>query len=397
VKAVGVFSTKGGTGKTTVALNLTHRLSKHGRTALLDADIDNANFAQFTKLKASIDITPEKTIVLPELNGVKVFSMSLVNNKGVSMTADRYVQIINDVIQYGDWGEIDYAVIDLPPGSSNMWRAVLKIFAEVLIGDVIVIQPGLYDSIYKAIDLHKYYDIPVLALVENMSYFDCKCGERHLLFGEPLAEDKVRGYRLLRLPFRPRNVENVIFEHEVFDELAKLVLEAEVRKTSFLDRIREAVSDELKQAVIKVVAYVITKAQKEYDPKYLRGLAEKYGFTEQKTFALTIMDNKMENVITRVVLRFKDGKLVVVTKPEQIDYEIAASYRALARAIMGKAKVDGRLVDFDPVDAWLKGEVVAYGMGSVARAFAVIKVLLQEEEFIKDVRSRFGWVLERWI
>jgi hypothetical protein len=230
-----------------------------------------------------------------------------------------------------------------------------------------------------------------------MSYFDCKCGERHLLFGEPLSEDKVRGYRLLRLPFRPRNVDNILFEHEAFDELAKLVLEAEVRKTSFLDRIREAVSDELKQAVIKVVAYIITKAQKEYDPGHLRALAEKYGFTEQKTFALTIMDNKMENVITRVVLRFKDGKIVVVTKPEQIDYEIAASYRALARAIMGKAKVDGRLVDFDPVDAWLKGEVVAYGMGSVAKAFAVIKALLQEEEFVRDVRSRFGWVLERWI
>ncbi len=397
MKAVGVFSTKGGTGKTTVALNLAHRLSKLGRTALLDADIDNANFAQFTKLKASIDITPEKTIILPEWDGVKVFSMSLVVNKGVSMTADRYVQIINDVVQYGDWGEVEYVVMDLPPGSSNMWRAVLKIFAEVLIGDVIVMQPGLLDSLYKAIDLHKYYDIPVLAIVENMSYFDCKCGERHFLFGETLQEETLRGYRLLRLPFRPRNVENIIFEHEVFDELAKLVAGAEVRRTSFLDRVREAISDELKQAVIKVVAYVITKAQKEYDPSHLRALAEKYGFTEEKTFALTVMDNKMETVITRVVLRFKDGKIVVVTKPEQVDYEIAASYRALARAIMGKAKVDGRLVDFDPVDAWLKGEVMVYGMGSVAKAFAVIKALLQEEEFVRDVRSRFGWILERWI
>ena len=397
MKAVGVFSTKGGTGKTTVALNLAHRLSKLGRTALLDADVDNANFAQYTKLKASIDITPEKTIILPEWNGVKVFSMSLVVNKGVSMTADRYVQIINDVVQYGDWGEVEYVVVDLPPGSSNMWRAILKIFAEVLVGDVIVIQPGLLDSLYKAVDLHKYYDIPVLAIVENMSYFDCKCGERHHLFGEPLQDDVLKGYKLLRLPFRPRNVENIIFEHEVFDELAKLVAGAEVRRTSFLDRIREAVSDELKQAVIKVVAYIITKAQKEYDPKYLKALAEKYGFTEQKTFALTIMDNKMETVITRVVLRFKDGKIVVVTKPEQVDYEIAASYRALARAIMGKAKVDGRLVDFDPVDAWLKGEVMVYGMGSVAKAFAVIKALLQEADFVNEVRSRFGWALERWI
>jgi hypothetical protein len=109
------------------------------------------------------------------------------------------------------------------------------------------------------------------------------------------------------------------------------------------------------------------------------------------------MDNKMENVITRVVLRFKDGKLVVVTKPEQIDYEIAASYKALARAIMGKAKVNGKFLDFDPVDTWLKGEIMVYGMGSVAKAFAVIKALLQEEEFIRDVRSKFGWILERWI
>jgi len=99
VKVVGIFSTKGGTGKTTIAINLAHKLSKVGKTGLLDADIDNSNFAQFVKFNGKIEIGRDKTIILPEWNGVKVFSMSLLTGmKGVSMTEDRYVQIINDVM-----------------------------------------------------------------------------------------------------------------------------------------------------------------------------------------------------------------------------------------------------------------------------------------------------------
>lgn len=395
MKAVGVFSTKGGTGKTTIAINLAHKLSERGRVGLLDADIDNSNFAQFVKFNGKVEVLPDKTIKLPTWNGVKVFSMSLLTGmKGVSMTEDRYVQIINDVMDSADWGPVDYMVIDLPPGSSNTWKAILKIFANVLLGDVIVTQPMIIDSFVKALDIHQYYDIPIVAIVENMAYFECDCGKKHYLFGEPQASKYVESVPVLQLPFIKTVKDNVLLEHEVFDKLAEIISTSEIKKTSFLERIKEAVEKSLKDSVVKVLAYIVVKAQKEVDA---RAVASKYGFTEQRPFVLTITDDSGENVITRVVMKVKDGKLVILSKPEKVDFEIVTSYKTLARMLLGKAKIGDKVVDYDPMDAWLKGDVTVYGMGSVPRALGVLKGVFMEEEFLKDVRAKFGSVLERWI
>jgi Mrp family chromosome partitioning ATPase len=397
VKVVGVFSTKGGTGKTTLAINLAYQLSRRGlRVGLLDADIDNSNFAQFVKFNGRVEVEKGKTIKLPLWEGVKVFSMSLLyGSKGVSMNEDRYVQIINDVVQCGDWGELDYMIIDLPPGSSNVWRAVLKIFAYVLAGDVIVTIPMTTDSLLKAIDIHRYYDIPVIAVVENMAYFQCDCGKTHHIFGDPqVAENMIKDAPIIKVPIITSIKDNIITNHESITGLADLVVKAEVKKTSFLDRVREAVAREVKDAVVKLLATIIVKAQREVEAK---DIALKHGLVEGKPFALTITDDGGESVISRIVLRVRDGKLVVVTKQVQPEFEIIASYRTLARIVMGKARVDGREVPYDPVDAWLKGDVTVYGVGAVPKALEVLRGVLSESEFLEDVRRRFGKLLERWI
>jgi hypothetical protein len=199
---------------------------------------------------------------------------------------------------------------------------------------------------------------------------------------------------VFELPFRQKLYENILFDHEAFDKITEIIKSAEVKKTSFLERVKEAIAKELKDEVVKVLAYIILKAQKEIDA---REVAVKYGFVEQKPFVLTITDDSMENVITRVVMRVKEGKLVVVSKPERVDFEIVAPYRVLARMIMGKAKVNGQVVPYDPVDAWLKGDLVIYGVGAVPRALDVLKNVLSDEAFLSDVRDKFGKVLERWI
>jgi len=386
VKVVGIFSTKGGTGKTTIAINLAHKLSKVGKTGLLDADIDNSNFAQFVKFNGKIEIGRDKTIILPEWNGVKVFSMSLLTGmKGVSMTEDRYVQIINDVMQFGDWGELDYLVIDLPPGSSNIWRAILKIFANVLLGDIIVTLPGIVDSFQKALDVHRYYDIPIIAVIENMSYFECEHGSKYRLFGEPIASKLINDVPVFELPFQQKLLENILFDHEAFDKIVEIIKGTEVKKTSFLERVKEAIAKELKDEVVKILAYIILKAQREIDG---REVARKYGYVEQRPFVLTVTDDSMENVITRVVMKVKDGKLVVISKPEHVDFEIVAPYKVLARIIMGKAKVNGQIVPYDPADAWLKGDLVIYGVGAVPRAIDVLRNVFSDEAFISDVRKQ---------
>ena len=215
------------------------------------------------------------------------------------------------------------------------------------------------------------------------------------MFGEPktskLVGDKVP---ILQLPFMPSVQENVLFDHEVFDKLVDIIVNTPVSKTSFIERVKEAISKDVKDTVVKVLAYLIVKAQKEVD---VSSIASKYGFTEQRPFVLTITDDSGENVITRVVMRVKDGKLVVVTKPDKVDFEIVTSYRTLARMLLGKARVGNKLVDYDPVDSWLKGDTVVYGMGSVPRILSVFKSMFMEKEFIEDVRSKYGKVLEGWI
>jgi len=161
-----------------------------------------------------------------------------------------------------------------------------------------------------------------------------------------------------------------------------------------LERVKEAIAKELKDEVVKILAYIILKAQREIDG---REVARKYGYVEQRPFVLTVTDESMENVITRVVMKVKDGKLVVISKPEHVDFEIVAPYKVLARIIMGKAKVNGQIVPYDPADAWLKGDLVIYGVGAVPRAIDVLRNVFSDEAFISDVRSKFGKVLERWI
>ena len=405
MKVVGVFSVKGGVGKTLIAINLAKRLLTYGRTGLLDADWDNSNFAQFTGFSGKVTATKDNKLVLPEWEGVKVFSPSLLfgRSKGVSMTEDRYVQMVSDVMEYGDWGPLDYLVIDLPGGSSDVWRGVLTIFSEVLVGDVIVTQPTMLDSLEKGLQLHRDLDIPVLGVVNNMAYLVCPHGEKVYLFG---SSDAVRevveryGYEYLgEVPFvvdLPKLIAEgrPFIESEVLDGIVKRVAETPVRRTTFAERFKERFTEALKAEVERVLAYFIVTFQKEFN---LSDVALKEGFTEQHNVALTITDEAISKLITRLVLRVKDGKVVVLTKPEKVDYELVMSFRTLARVIMGKAKRGDQLVDYDPMTAWLIGDVKAYGSGFGVRAVRVIDAMLRNQEVLNKIRERYGKILERWI
>jgi len=405
VKAVGVFAIKGGVGKTLISINLAYRLREYGRVGLIDADFDNSNFAQFTQFDEAIEVTKDQKLVLPEWNGVKVFSASLLvgRERSVSMTADRYVQMLSDAMEFGDWGRLDYVVIDLPAGSSDVWKGVLSIFANVLLGDLIVTQPCMTDATVKALNVHRYFDIPVVGVVDNMAYFKCSCGQEHYVFGDPDATKKATasfGYEYLGaipiVPDMPKRLAegNPIIESKVIDDVAKKISEMEVKSTSFLERIKEGALKAIKHEVEKVLAWFIVRLQKEFDASKI---AEETGFTEERPFLLTITDEEGRKVITSVPLRLRKGKLVVLKNPERIDYEIATSFRTLARCVMGKARIRGKVVDFDAWDAWANGDIKVYGTGFTPRAVKVLREVFGDEDFMNELRERYGKVLEKWI
>lgn len=405
MKAVGVFSVKGGVGKTLVAINIALRLSKHGRTGLLDADWDNSNFAQFTNFNGRIGVTKDNRFVLPEWNGIRVFSPSLLigRDRGVSMTEDRYVQMISDVMEYGNWGDLDYMVVDLPGGSSDTWRGVLTIFGEVLIGDIIVIQPLMTDSLEKSLQLHKFLDIPVVGVLNNMVYLTCPHGDKVYLFGDNnTVKEIVQKYEyeyLGDIPFvtdLPKMISNgtPFIESEALDYATKKIIESPIPKTSFIDRFKEKITDAIKSEIEKVLAYFIITFQKEFD---VRDRAVREGFTEQNNIALTITDESMTKPITRLVLKLKDGKLVVVSKPEKVNYEIITSFRTLARIIMGKMRRGNQVIDYDPMTAWLVGDVKVYGTGFSVKAMRTFEAIFNNQDLINMIRDKYGSLLERWI
>ena len=404
MKAIGIFSSKGGVGKTLISLNIAQRLTKYGNVGLLDADMDNSNFAQFTKFTQPIEVTSDKHLKLPVWDNVKVYSNSLLlgRDRGVSMTGDRYAQMISDIMEFGDWGNLDYLVIDLPPGSSDVWKSVLSIFANVLLGDIIIVQPSMYDSAIRGIKLHKYYDIPVIGVLENMAYFECKHNEKYYIFGKPVGDKLSKEFDIPYLgaiPIIPDVSEKIadgkiLIDSEVLDNVAETITKLEIPKTSFLERFKESVLETIKENIEKVVAFIIVKAQKELDA---RVTASKYGFVEQRPFALTITDDAKQKIISRLYLKVRDGKLVVLSKPDNVDFEIVASFRTLARMIMGKAKKDGELVPFDPMDAWSAGDVIVYGNGFMPRAIGVLKYVFSDEQFLSDVRAKYSNILEQFI
>ncbi len=185
---IAVASNKGGVGKSTVAVNLAVALSKYGaRVGLLDADITGPNIPTMMGLQQGFQADVGLSIV--ERYGVKLVSIGFLLKKGLAiiwrgpMIGTGIRQLLHD-LPWGEGGELDYLIIDLPPGTSD---APLSMAQEAPIaGTIIVTTPqgvSLEDAL-KAVTMFEKLQVPVFGVIENMSYFLCPhCGERTDVFG----------------------------------------------------------------------------------------------------------------------------------------------------------------------------------------------------------------------
>ncbi|MEF8973706.1 MAG: Mrp/NBP35 family ATP-binding protein [Haloarcula sp.] len=184
---IAVASGKGGVGKSTVAVNLAAGLSQLGaRVGLFDADVYGPNVPRMLDADEQPRATEDEEIIPVEKHGMKLMSMDFLVGKDDPvifrgpMVDNVLTQLWDDVL----WGELDYMVVDLPPGTGDTQLTMLQ--QVPVSGAVIVTTPEevALDDARKGLRMFGRHETPVLGIVENMSSFVCPdCGGTHDIFG----------------------------------------------------------------------------------------------------------------------------------------------------------------------------------------------------------------------
>jgi ATP-binding protein involved in chromosome partitioning len=207
---IAVGSGKGGVGKTTVSVNLAVGLAQLGyKSGLMDADVYGPN----VPLMMGINRTPmaygERIQPLDQL-GVKLMSMGFLNpgDKPLVWRGPMLHSVIQQFLRGVDWGELDYLIIDLPPGTGDVQLSLIQ--SAPITGAVVVTTPSdvSLEDARKAIHMFHQVRVPILGIVENMSFLNCPhCHERIDVFshgGGRRTAKEMQVHFLGELPLDPQ-------------------------------------------------------------------------------------------------------------------------------------------------------------------------------------------------
>ena len=186
---IAVGSGKGGVGKSTVAANLAYALRRSGASVgLLDADIYGPSVAILMGVRGQTpQITPEHKMLPLERYGMKCISMGVLikDNDAVMWRGPMLGKVLQQFVGDVDWGELDYLIIDLPPGTGDVQLSLAQMLP--IDGAVVVTTPQdvAFSDVRRALKMCEATHVPVLGLVENMSYFVCPDnGKTYYIFGK---------------------------------------------------------------------------------------------------------------------------------------------------------------------------------------------------------------------
>lgn len=195
---VAVGSGKGGVGKTTLAVNLALALSKLGhKTGLLDADVYGPNVPLMLGTNAQPRVIAENRIEPLNVHGLKVISVGLLNpgDKPLIWRGPMLHSIIRQFLGQVEWGQLDYLVVDLPPGTGDVALSLIQ--TVPLTAAIVVSTPSdvsLQDA-RKAIEMFRQMKVDIAGIVENMSYFVCPhCQHEIDIFSRGGAEKTARQF-----------------------------------------------------------------------------------------------------------------------------------------------------------------------------------------------------------
>eukprot|EP01063_Lacrimia_lanifica_P018759 TRINITY_DN25695_c0_g1_i1.p1 TRINITY_DN25695_c0_g1~~TRINITY_DN25695_c0_g1_i1.p1 ORF type:complete len:279 (+),score=119.97 TRINITY_DN25695_c0_g1_i1:52-888(+) len=202
---LAVSSCKGGVGKSTTAVNLALAFKNLGmNTGLLDADLQGPSVARMLNMHKldGVKASAQGKMLPPQNYGIKAMSFGLLMAEDTSVVArgPMMSQQVNGLLRQVDWGNLDILCIDMPPGTHDVHLTLAQQLS--LDGAVVVTTPQEIATMDTRRGMHMFNEVkvPILGLVENMSYFVCDgCEKKHYLFGEEGAAE--RSARKFGVPF----------------------------------------------------------------------------------------------------------------------------------------------------------------------------------------------------
>lgn len=210
-KVIAVVSGKGGVGKSLVTSLIAAEMQRRGhRCAVLDADITGPSIPKSFGIREHATGTDEYLIPVTTRTGLQIMSINLILENETEPVVWRGPVIAGAVTQFWTdvlWTDVDYMFVDMPPGTGDV---PLTVFQSLPIDGVIVVttpQDLVGMIVAKAVKMADMLQVPVLGVVENMSYFTCPdCGKRHEIFGASQVEGVAEAFHIphtARIPIDP--------------------------------------------------------------------------------------------------------------------------------------------------------------------------------------------------
>lgn len=210
-KVIAVVSGKGGVGKSLVTSLLAVQFAKQGKkVAILDADVTGPSIPKAFGIK-DVHPTADETGINPVItpDGIKTISVNLLvpsEDTPVAWRGPVVSGILQQFFSEVNWGDIDIMLIDMPPGTSDVFLTIMRLFPVDGIVTVSAPQELVSVIVGKAVNLAHDMDVPVIGFVENMAYYECEdCGARHHIFGEPQGNKVAEKYGIKALGELPIN------------------------------------------------------------------------------------------------------------------------------------------------------------------------------------------------
>lgn len=208
-KVIGVVSGKGGVGKSLVTSMLAVEAQRRNlKAAILDADITGPSIPKAFGIKQKASAVEDSLLPVVSKSGIKIMSVNLLLEDETQPVVWRGPVIAGVVKQFWEeviWDDVDFMFVDMPPGTGDV---PLTVFQSIRLDGIIVVtspQQLVGMIVEKAVNMAKLMNIPILGIVENMSWFECPdCGSKHEIFGPSRADEaaaKIGTQVLAKLPF----------------------------------------------------------------------------------------------------------------------------------------------------------------------------------------------------